>query len=422
MIITRREWEFLAVGKNGIPEDQVSKLRSLAERSAKRLKLPSTAVLTREFNGFRAGQVVGILAIPGLTVEILPKIGGNDDVLRKALVRMIAVAQDFRITEGELTSLHTQKHDLLELLIELFARRLLVAVRCGLPRRYITNEDDIHTLRGKLDITRQFTSLAVRPNRLACRFDELSANTSLNRVLKAAVLQLTKLTQSTNNYRLLVELTARFEFVGRSQNPLLEAVSLDRTNTAFHDLYNLACLFLKRDWQSTTRGETAKVFSLLFPMNELFEKFIGQTLKKVVFRNDKVELQHSKHYALTDAEGQIFALQPDAFLKTRYFRIILDTKWKHLKDERKLGVSSSDVYQLLAYAQAYNATRLVILYPFEEKVGLKEGVVRTWKVAGSDCLLDIATIDVSRPEKVNEILRDIIYYTHPVSKTNTAAA
>ena len=76
---------------------------------------------------------------------------------------------------------------------------------------------------------------------------------------------------------------------------------LDRTNTAFHDLYRLAKLFLSGDWQRTTGGDS-KGFALLFPMNELFEKFIGRSLERAL-GSRTVRLQPTGRHALTSTYG-----------------------------------------------------------------------------------------------------------------------
>ena len=410
--LTCREWGCLAVGQGGLTENEAERLHTLAKRSARRVRLPETGVLTRTYRGLRAGQVVGILSIPGRTVEILPKIDTEDGDVRAALIRMLAVAWDLRVAEGELTTLDTQRHDLLELFIRLFADRLLVAVRRGLPRRYLTHEDDLPLLRGRLDVKRQFTQLAVRTDRLACRFDELSEDTALNRVLKAAVTRLAGVARSAANSRRLAELAARFEFVSNSPDPLQEPVRLDRSNMAFHDLYRLAKLFLTGDWQSTAGGRSAG-FALLFPMDKLFEAFIGRSLERVLAPRT-VHLQHRRRNALTGANGEpLFALQPDVVIEDSDGRpIILDTKWKRLtpripRCKKTLCVAESDVYQLLAYAHAYNAKRLVLIYPWHEELDAQQGVIRRWSVTGTDCRLDVATVDVGSPSEVVETLRGI---------------
>ena len=214
----------------------------------------------------------------GPTLEILPKIDHEDGAVRAALVRMLAVAWGLRVTDGELASMDTQRCDLLEILIRLFIARLLTIVRRGLPRRYREHQEDLKQLRGRLNVTRQVTRFVGRPDQIACRFEEWSEDTPLNRVLKAAVSRLAGLTRSADTSRRLAELAARLEFVGDTADPLREQVRLDRTNTAFHDIYRQACRFLAREWQDTTTG-AAQGFALLFPMNELFEEFVGRSVR-----------------------------------------------------------------------------------------------------------------------------------------------
>lgn len=360
--------------------------------------------------------MVGVLAAPGCSLEILPKIDGEDGAVRAALIHMLAVAEDLhlRIADGELAALDTQRHDLLELLIGLFANRLLAAVRRGLPRRYVAHEEDLRLLRGRLDVKRQTTHLAVRPDRLACRFDELSENTPLNRVLKAAVARLAGLARRPANLRLLAELASRFEAVAVSPDPLREPVRLDRTNDDFHTLHRLARLFLQRDWQSTAGGR-AEGFALLFPMNDLFEKFIGRRLQHVLGAG-RVDLQGRRYlrYLVVDEDGgkdknkKLFQLRPDVVIEAPGGAIVLDTKWKHLdgRDDKR-GVAPADVYQLLTYATAWKAKRLILLYPWHR--GLQpQGIERRWRVAANGCPFDVATIDVGRPREVVETLRAIV--------------
>ena len=218
-----REWGKLRVGENGLTEAEAGQFHALAERAGRHLKLGKDGVLVRTRSGLKAQQVVGVLAVPGRTLEILPKIDGQSHDVRDALVHMLAVAHDLRVVDSALAGMARQSHDLLELLIRLFANRLLAAVLRGLPRRYVAREDDLRLLRGRLDVVRQFTRHAVRPDRLACRFDELSEDTPLNRVLKAAVSRLANATRSAANARVLPNwrpasnLPATLS--GRSKNP-----------------------------------------------------------------------------------------------------------------------------------------------------------------------------------------------------------
>ena len=403
-----REWEELRVGGDGLAEGDAKRLHRIAERAARRLRLPEDAVLTRTASGVRAGQVVGVLATPGSTLEILPKIDGDDGAVRAALVRMLAVALELRVADGEITALQTQRHNLLELLIRLFAARLLAAVRRGLPRHYRARTEDLKLLRGRLDVTRQLTQLAVRSDALACRFDELSVDTPLNRVLKAAVSKLTAFTRSSATARCLAELAARFEFVNDTPFPLREPVRLDRSNTAFHELHRLARMFLAGDWQSTASG-TASGFALVFAMNDLFEAFIGRSVRRAV-APWQVHLQHSRHYAIeATGLGRCSGSSRTSWSRHRTARSCSTpsgSDW--ILARQTLNIDSPDIYQMHAYAHAYDAARLVLVYPWRQEVIARPGIARHWRIYGTRRILDVATVDVGRPEGVVESLRQIV--------------
>ena len=402
-----REWGKLRVGGDGLTEGDATRLHRVAERAARRLRLPENAILTRTATGLRAGQVVGVLATPGSTLEILPKIDGDDGAVRTALVRMLAVALDLRVAAGEITPLQTQQHNLLELLIRLFAARLLAAVRRGLPRHYRVRTEDLKLLRGRLDVTRQLTHLAVRSDLLACRFDELSVDTPLNRVLKAAVSKLTGVPRSSVTARYLSEIAARFELVNDTPAPLREPVRLDRTNIAFHELHRLARMFLAGDWQSTASG-TASGFALVFAMNDLFEAFIGRSVRRAV-APWQVHLQQPRHYAIEAPDGPLFRLKPDIVVETPDGPMVLDTKWKRLDPgEKTMNIDSPDIYQMHAYAHAYDAARLILVYPWRQEVIAQPGIARHWRIYGTRRILDVATVDVGCPEGVVESLRQIV--------------
>ena len=380
------------------------RLHALAQREAQRLHVPQPILAETARPSLQAGQVVGVLTTPGASIEILPKIEGRGaGAVRYALTRMLAVAWNLPIATSEPAMLATQRDDLLEVLVRLFADRLLVAVRRGLPHRYRRREDDLRFLRGKLDIHRQFTRHAVRSDLLACRFEELSVDTPLNRVLKAAVRRLASTSRSAMNLRRLAELSARFEFVGDSPKPFSEPVRLDRTNIAFHRLYRLARALLAGDWQSTTTGDSDG-FGLLFPMNDLFEEFVGRTLR-LALAPRSVSLQDTGKHALEGDRQRLFALRPDIVVDGD---IVIDTKWKQLKaGEATLGVSQADVYQMLAYGHAYEARRLVLLYPWHEGLA-GTGVLRRWRAPRTEMVLEVATVDVGRPETVAATLREIV--------------
>ena len=402
---TVREWDHLPIGEGGVSEPIARRLSLLSERACRQLRVPQPVLARTTRPSLQAGQVVGVIAVPGASVEILPKIERPDGAARKALVHMLSVAYGLPVADNEFTRLATQEETLLEFLVGVFADRLLTAVRRGLPHRYRLRQDDLPLLRGKLDIPRQIARQLVRPDLLACSFDDLSVDTPLNRVLKAAVVRLGSITRRAANARRLAELAARLEFVGESHDPLREPVALDRTNIAFHRLYAWSRLFLSGQWQSTTTGANAGV-ALLFPMNDLFEMFVGRVMQSALAPGS-TRLQPTGRYALTgrDRDQSEFALRPDIVVDND---IVIDTKWKRLKPEdRVVGVEPSDVYQMLAYAHAYDARRVVLLYPWHPGLPAP-GIYRRWRIAATSIAFDVATVDIGQPDSVPKALREII--------------
>ena len=252
-----REWEYLAVhdaGSEAIPRWAADRLVGVA-RSARIGGEDGEGVLINGHRRLQAQQVVGVLAAPDVSLEILPKIDGLDDgQTRHRLVHMLASVFDIEVASGAMTQLGWQRDDLLEILIRLFCDRLFEAVHRGLPRRYVGQQEDLAYLRGRLDVQRQFTVLAASPQILACRYDKLSADIALNQIMKAAVRRLLTLARAPDNQRRLAELSFAFADISPVPASLLpwDRVVLDRTNAPWAVLLNLARLLLGERFQTTS--------------------------------------------------------------------------------------------------------------------------------------------------------------------------
>jgi 5-methylcytosine-specific restriction enzyme subunit McrC len=176
--------------------------------------------------------------------------------IRKRLIHMLAVALDMRIEAGDVTDHDYQRETLLEILIRLFSTKLVDAIRQGMPRRYVACADDLPLLRGRLDVTRQFTKFAASPQKLACRYDPLSEEIELNRIMKAAVVRLAGIARSADNRRRLRELAFAYAEVSDIPIALLrwDTVVIDRTNARWQQLLSLAKLLLGERFQTMSSG------------------------------------------------------------------------------------------------------------------------------------------------------------------------
>jgi 5-methylcytosine-specific restriction enzyme subunit McrC len=416
-----REWEYLAIepaGPNAFDRPAADRILAVA-RKASLGGEDGVRILTDHHVKVRAQQVVGVIAARGVIVEILPKIDGaeSDSSVRRRLIQMLSVALDLEIADGALTELGTQNENLLEVLIRLFCDLLFAALHRGLPRRYVGHEDDLPALRGRLDVQRQFTVRAASPQLLACRYDDLSPDIALNQIMKAAVSRLAAHSRLDENRRRLAELALAFADVRALPVKSLPwgDVQIDRTNRSWEQLFALARLLLREQFQTTTAGD-ATGFALLFEMNTLFEEFVGRMLRRQLAPGGfAVRLQGPHNHALLEEVSGTprFRTIPDILVTRNGTRaVVIDTKWKRLKgrvDDAKDGVGQPDVYQMMAYAHVYHCERLMLLYPYHDGLGGAAGVLRTYKVNGTvDTRVIIATVSLAEPKSLGASLRELL--------------
>ncbi|MBS1051902.1 McrC family protein [Gluconobacter japonicus] len=427
--LTIHEWGRTSVynGTGSAPKETFTRTQAntllRAARSHALANQFGSNILVDRYSEIRAQQVVGVIAAPGCSLEILPKIDAasdeSDETLRTRLVTMLDVALGLKIGDGQALAMARQKETLLDILIRLFADRFLAEARRGLPRGYVAQKEDLATLRGRLDVIRQFTHHAVRPDRLACQFDILIPDTPLLRVMKACVVTLRRYARVLETQRRLDEL--RFLLMDVGDVPInalpWSQVRIDRTSRRWETLYVLAKLFLKREWQGTNHDAKAgQGITLLFAMNDLFEAYIAALSRKALQGSElTVHLQGGLLYCLMEESenGRArFQTSPDILIKHHgQTQVVIDTKWKLIgrnPEDKKRGVSQSDVYQMMAYARLYQCRDLLLLYPHHAGLG-SDALNASYAMMAGDERLRIASVDLLHGSAaVAQRLRELI--------------
>lgn len=401
------EWSSVAVGQEpgDLAEHEAKRLLALARRRARKLRLPEDAILAPSHRRLRTKQVCGLMGVGSISLEILPKLRGAVGDDRQALVRMLTVAHELPTDGGEANRVERPSGDLLDVFGFMFLKKLESAARKGLPRSYIASNNDLPVMRGRLDIKRQFTTHAARPDRLACQFDEFAADIPVNRLLKACLAFLKPRLKSQGARRLIDRLSDHFVDVRLPVYPLSERFTLDRSNGSVRDCIPLARLLLAAQHQNTHAGQDAG-FGLMFAMNDLFEAYVARLAQRAF--GPCARLQAQGRAVMTNG---LFRMRPDLVLDLEDETVIIDTKWKRLDPgARGLGVGQADVYQMLAYSSAYSRpdvpTRLMLLYPAPPQ--FPGQITGTWKVAQTGIPFHVATYDVATPDPRGEDLKNLI--------------
>lgn len=326
---------------------------------------------------------VGVVQVPGLTVEILPKVDtvdtDSEDGQRRVqrnLLHMLSITRALPIHDRDLAGQQLRRLPLLESLIVVFASRLLTELRRGPDRRYLAREDNLAVIRGKMLLTEHVRRNVARKDRVYVGYDEFLPDTWLNRILKAACRQLLAVCRSSRAGQLLSE--ALLELADVEDCPIepyrFDQLLLDRNTERFRPMVDFARMVLMGSSPSPSAG-VSETFSIVFPMDVLFEEYIGRIIRRhageLGLVSERVHLQarSRRRWLLRRTDGSgCFRMKPDVLVDggDGSPAIILDTKWKRLlsdAEDSRNGVGQGDLYQLYAYAKQYGSDQNVLLFP-----------------------------------------------------------
>ena len=298
-----------------------------------------------------AHNFVGSINVAGLQVLVRPKIP-----LRN-LFLLLEVGLRERDWRDEAVRFETTG-DLLPALVSFFARTTKTTLARGLYHSYREQRDRLIALRGRVDIARQLTQPGVViPT--ACKFTEFTADLIENSYLKAAVSRSLRVAgvQPIDRRRLMQHLVT-LEGVGdvRHHDTDYDRVVLTRLNEHYKPALRLARLVLANLTLQDAVGET-QASSFMLDMNELFERFVTERLRRALWGRLDVKDQHRDRL---DEESHV-KIRPDLVFSSQGFpRFVADIKYK-LTGEDASG-RHPDYYQLLAYTTALDLPEGVLIY------------------------------------------------------------
>jgi len=103
-----------------------------------------------DWNILKSQQYCGILNFEDKDYYLLPKISENNDEQNLDIfIYMLMYAYDIKLENEEIASCKNEKHNILEVFIQLFAQRLFKEFGRGIYKEYVTEQDNLTTLRGK---------------------------------------------------------------------------------------------------------------------------------------------------------------------------------------------------------------------------------------------------------------------------------
>ena len=330
---------------------------------------------------------VGSVTTPcGTQIEIVPKHSISSDVSdlassRSLLIKMLNRVYGLNMREFERAQLQLFKQPLPEVLISQFLLELKQLVRRGIRSDYRTIRDEIPYLKGRLQLEAQLRQAPGRQHQFQVEYDEFLPDRAENRLIHSSLKQVLRWSESLGNQRLAREFLFVFNDIPLSSN---HCSDFDRwqndRNMQHYRATKPWCEFILKEQSPFTLAGAHFGQSFLFPMNDLFEKYVARVLDKQLATMFKLKEQAASH-SLVDSHNdrKLFRLKPDLLVKRGKEAIaVLDCKWKLLDqnknhaagtEEKIYGLSQGDMYQLYTYGQKYlkGDGAVYLIYPFHQK-------------------------------------------------------
>ena len=258
-----------------------------------------------------------------------------------------------------------------ELIIYLITNQIHTTVSGQPLSQYQAVEEALLVPRGSININRYIRNSLSRSNfhLFECDYDPFVYDNKVNRVIKYCARLLLQQTKLSENIRLLQETIHMLDEVDDLPCTIqtVDSIVLNNFYEEYIEVLNNCRLILLQQVYSSTPYDISQ-WCLLLPMDYIFEDFIAGFLEDNFSSDWIVEYQKSNMNLTSDP--QAFQMNHDILLTSKTDpkkRIIVDTKYKirdpKFKEDKKKGISQSDMYQVASYAFRRGCEDVFLLYP-----------------------------------------------------------
>ena len=231
----------------------------------------------------------------------------------------------------------------------------------GLYREYVTKNENLSVMRGKLDMPNTIRNRIQRKQKLACEFDELSENNLFNQILKTAIRYLLS-NDGVDGER---KIALKKVLVFFDEIELLEPSEIawsrlhyQRNNKNYELLMNVCYFVLDGMLQTTEKGEYKMTSFSDEHMARLYEKFILEYYSQHHTYLSEVKAGQVKWDLVGDNSESMMRflpiMQTDIMLRLNEKILIIDAKYYGRtlqKQFDKYTLHSNNVYQIFTYVK-----------------------------------------------------------------------
>lgn len=308
---------------------------------------------------------VGVIQVKNLTIEILPKADNNgDDQTSKdkwhnALILMLKECKLIKLNTISNAKLKLKSASILDLYYDLFLSETETIFKHGLRKSYRTIDENLNKVKGKILFTEHLRKNAFHKERFYLEHKIFDADNRLNQILLKALLILKTIAHNPNHNIRINKLLLNFEDVSEENitEKWFEKIKYGRNTERYRQAINLARLIILK-YSPDLKGGNENVLAIMFDMNMLYENYVYRKLKALQSdtENPIIKVKEQNRTPFWETRG----LRADILVETEDKRLVIDTKWKVLKDSKP---SDADLKQMFVYNLHYNTDLSILLYP-----------------------------------------------------------
>lgn len=313
-----------------------------------------------KFNNF-----VGVIQVKNLTIEILPKADHSPenkeakDKWHNALITMLKECKLIKLNTISNAKLKLKSASILDLYYDLFLSETETIFKHGLRKSYRPIEENLNKVKGKILFTNHIRKNVFHKERFFVEHIIFDADNKLNQILLKALLVLNTIAHNPHHNIRINKLLLNFEEVSEESitEKWFEKLTFDRNTERYRQAITLAKLIVLR-YSPDLKGGNENVLAIMFDMNMLYENYVYRKLKALQNELDNpiIKVKEQNRTPFWETRG----LRADIIVETKDKRLVIDTKWKVLKDNKP---SDADLKQMFVYNIHYDTDLSILLYP-----------------------------------------------------------
>lgn len=308
---------------------------------------------------------VGVIQIKNLTIEILPKADNNGedqsskDKWHNALITMLKECKLIKLNAISNAKLKLKSASILDLYYDLFLSETETIFKHGLRKNYRSIKENLNKVKGKILFTNHIRKNAFHKERFFVEHKVFDADHKLNQILLKALLVLKTIVHNPNHNIRINKLLLNFEGISEENitEKWFEKLTFDRNTERYKQTITLAMLIILR-YSPDLKGGNENVLAIMFDMNMLYENYVYRKLKALQNDSDNpiINVKEQNRIPFWETRG----IRADIVVETKEKRLVIDTKWKVLKDNKP---SDADLKQMFVYNLHYDTDLSILLYP-----------------------------------------------------------